>query len=80
MGIPEAEAAKTSVSSVWFIMAAAKPRVNEPAKLILAELVAVAPKLTSKVVEKGVKAPALLCQKLVPPELVIHDVAPEPSV
>ena|SRR3989344_4136243 len=79
MGVPEAEAAKMSVDSVWLIMAAANPRVKLPARLILAEAVAVAPRLTSKVVEKGVKAPELLCQKLVP-DWATHDVTPAPSV
>ena len=80
MGIPDAEAVKTSVSSVWLMMTAANPRVNDPARLILAEAVAVAPRLTSRVVLKGVRAPELLCQKLVPAELVIQEVTPAPSV
>ena len=44
---------------------AANPRVRLPARLILADEVAVAPRLTSKEVLKGVRAPELLCQKLV---------------
>src|SRR3989344_3973524 len=66
MGIPEAEAVNTSVSSVWFIMAAAKPRVKLPARDILAELVAVEPKLTSVVSEKGERTPEFNCHLLDP--------------
>jgi len=59
---PEAEAVKISCASVWLKMATAWPLVNEPAREILAELVAVAPRLTSAVREKGESAPLFNCQ------------------
>src|SRR3989344_79583 len=65
-GTPEVEAVKMSVSSVWFIMAADNPRVKLPARDILAELVAVEPKLTSVVSEKGERTPEFNCHLLDP--------------
>src|SRR3989344_2517433 len=64
---PDAEAVKISWDSVWFIMAADNPRVKLPARDILAELVAVEPKLTSVVSEKGERTPEFNCH-LLPPE------------
>ncbi len=55
-------------------MTAARPRVKEPATLNLAEVVAVEPRLTSKVVEKGVKAPEFCCQKLESPAQLFREV------
>src|SRR3990172_5466713 len=73
-GTPEVEAVKMSVSSVWFIMAADKPRGKLPARDILAELVAVEPKLTSVVSEKGERTPEFNCHLLDP--AVISEVRP----
>src|SRR3989338_67899 len=60
--IPEAEADKISVLSVWLKMATALPRVREPARSILALEEAVEPKSGSEVKEKGERAPLLSCQ------------------
>src|SRR3972149_9171577 len=63
---PDAEAVKISWDSVWFIMAADNPRVKLPARDILAELVAVEPKLTSVGSEKGGRTPGFNCHFLPP--------------
>src|SRR3990172_2630633 len=60
--IPEAEALKISVLSVWLKMATALPRVREPARSILALEEAVEPKSRSAVKEKGERAPLFSCQ------------------
>src|SRR3989304_128698 len=61
--MPEAEALKISVLSVWLKMATALPRVRDPARSILAEEEAVEPKSRSAVKEKGERAALLSCQK-----------------
>src|SRR3989344_5668324 len=60
--MPEAEALKISVLSVWLKMATALPRVREPARSILALEEAVEPKSRSAVKEKGERAPLFSCQ------------------
>src|SRR3989344_8840084 len=48
------------------MMTAARPRLRDPARLILAEVVAVAPILTSAEREKGEMVPELSCHRLSP--------------
>src|SRR3989337_3691925 len=60
--IPEAEADKISVLSVWLKMATALPRVREPARSILALEEAGEAQSRSAVKEKGERAPLLSCQ------------------